>query len=87
MMKYCLGIEGLVLADGPFHVGVVAGIPGRLDNDVVLLGIEGAVRLVGELRVPERRALLQHHIARIENLVVAHSSLSLPRVHGRLAPS
>ena len=81
------GVEGLVLADGPLHVGVVAGVPGRLDDDVVLLGVQRAVGLVSELGAPQGRSLLQHHVARVENLVVAHSSFPLPHADGRFSPS
>jgi hypothetical protein len=52
-------IERHAGADQPFVVIMLARIPGRVDDDVVLGGIQFAKLLVGKLAVPDRRSALQ----------------------------
>ena len=56
-----------------FHVGVMAGVEGRHEHDVVACGAQRPVRLVGELRLPQRQPGLQHDVAELEHLVIRHS--------------
>ena len=66
------GVEGHVLADEPFIVPVEARVPRRIDDRVALVGVQLAERLVRELRVLERVAVLKREISEIEGLVVLH---------------
>ena len=63
-------IQGHAVSDQPLVVPVAAGVPGRVHDRVALVGVQLAVCLVRELGVAQRRAVLQRHIAEIEDLVV-----------------
>ena len=70
MMKYLSGIERHARSDQPFVVVVLARIPGRIEDDIVLRRAQFAEGLVGKLAVAQRRAALQPHIAEFEDFVI-----------------
>jgi hypothetical protein len=63
-------VQGHAVSDQPLVVPVAPRVPGRVHDRVALVGVQLAVGLVRELGVPQRRAVLQRHIAEIEDLVV-----------------
>ena len=60
------GIEDTPRADEPLVVGVPAGIPGRVDDDVGLVGVERPVGLVGQPGITQRESALQGEVAECE---------------------
>ena len=63
-------VQGHAVSDQPLVVPVAPRVPGRVHDRVALVGVQLAVCLVRELGVAQRRAVLQRHIAEIEDLVV-----------------
>jgi hypothetical protein len=49
---------------------MLARIPGRVDDDVVLGGIQFAKRLLGQLAVPDRRSALQGDVTEIVDFII-----------------
>ena len=74
-------IERHARPDQPLIVVMLARIPGRVDDDVVLRRVHPAECLVGEFATAQRRASLQPHVAKFEDFVVLrHSLLPSPGV-------
>ena len=69
-------VERHALADQPFIVDVLAGIPGREDDDIVLLGVQLAEGFVGKFGVAQRRPALQDKIAQRIDFIVRHQAVS-----------
>jgi hypothetical protein len=60
---------------------MLAGVPGWIDDDIVLGRVQFAERLIGKLAVAQRRAALQPDIAEIEDLIIQrHGSPRAPKV-------
>src|SRR5579862_3738663 len=65
-----LWIECPALANQPLVVVVLAGVPRRIDDDVVLGGVKRPKGLVGQLAVAERQAALQLDGTKIIDLII-----------------
>jgi hypothetical protein len=71
-------IERHPRSDQPFVVVVLAGIPGRVDDGVVLRRVQIAEGFVGKLAAAQRRAALQAHIAEIVGFIQRDIPIGFP---------
>ncbi len=79
-------VEGLAGADQPLVLRVLAGVPRRVDDGVVLGRAQGPEGLEDELGRAQRLAALEHEVAEFEDLVFGHAVPPRPTGSGRRPP-